>query len=282
MSLRLNRVSVLSFVSVLVLVLLAGSPAGAAPAAKAAPAATSAAAAGPVDLNTASQAQLEALPGVGAVTAKKIIAARPYASVADLSKAGLSAKGVQKLTPLVTVSAAAPAAPAAPATTPKPGKATPAAPAGPVDLNTGTQAQLEALPGIGPVTAKKIIAGRPYASVADLSRAGVPAKTITRITPMVTVARAPLASGNSAGVEPTRPTAAPKTGTTTTTTTTQTVAQTPPSPGMVWANPETKVFHRAGDPWYGKTKRGQWMTDADAVKAGYREAKKGGKGKTPA
>ena len=48
---------------------------------------------------------------------------------------------------------------------------------------------------------------------------------------------------------------------------------------MVWVNLETKVFHREGDPWYGKTKKGQWMTEADAVKAGYREAKKGGKPK---
>jgi hypothetical protein len=48
---------------------------------------------------------------------------------------------------------------------------------------------------------------------------------------------------------------------------------------MVWVNLETKVFHREGDPWYGKTKNGKWMTEADAVKAGYREAKKGGKAK---
>ena len=51
---------------------------------------------------------------------------------------------------------------------------------------------------------------------------------------------------------------------------------------MVWVNPETKIFHRQGDPWYGKTKKGQFMNEADAVKAGYREAKKGGKAKAPA
>jgi hypothetical protein len=42
---------------------------------------------------------------------------------------------------------------------------------------------------------------------------------------------------------------------------------------MVWVNLETKVFHRSGDRWYGRTKRGKSMTEADAVKAGYRLSK---------
>ena len=67
-----------------------------------------------VDLNTASEKELESLKGVGPATAKKIIAGRPYKSVDELSKAGLTAKQVEALKPLVTVGAAA-SAPAAPA-----------------------------------------------------------------------------------------------------------------------------------------------------------------------
>src|SRR5262249_20906693 len=112
-----HGVTLLTLLSVLVVPF--GSHAFAARGGKKA-AATPAAAAGPVDLNTASQAELEALPGVGAATAKKIIAGRPYGSVSDLSKAGVSAATVKKLGGLVTASggmsapAAAPAAARAP------------------------------------------------------------------------------------------------------------------------------------------------------------------------
>ncbi|MBI4036676.1 helix-hairpin-helix domain-containing protein [Candidatus Daviesbacteria bacterium] len=37
-----------------------------------------------------------------------------------------------------------------------------------VNINTASQAELEALPGIGPVTAAKIISGRPYSKAEDL------------------------------------------------------------------------------------------------------------------
>ena len=56
---------------------------------------------------------------------------------------------------------------------------------------------------------------------------------------------------------------------------TATGAQTPPQPGMVWVNTgsKSKVYHKEGDRWYGKTKNGKYMTEADAIKAGYRAVK---------
>jgi hypothetical protein len=42
--------------------------------------------------------------------------------------------------------------------------------------------------------------------------------------------------------------------------------------GMVWVNLKSKVYHK-DDAQYGKTKNGQFMTEEDAVKAGYRPAK---------
>jgi len=46
------------------------------------------------------------------------------------------------------------------------------------------------------------------------------------------------------------------------------------STGMVWVNTESGVYHKPGTRWYGKTKQGKYMTEADAQKAGYRASEK--------
>ena len=63
-----------------------------------------------------------------------------------------------------------------------------AAPAnGRINVNTATEAQLEGLPGIGPVIARRIVEGRPYRSVDDLGRVKeVGPKRLAEIRPLVT------------------------------------------------------------------------------------------------
>lgn len=43
--------------------------------------------------------------------------------------------------------------------------------------------------------------------------------------------------------------------------------------GKVWVNTESGVYHKSGR-WYGKTKAGKFMTEAEAKAAGYKEAQK--------
>ena len=58
----------------------------------------------------------------------------------------------------------------------------------PLDLNRATDEQLQRIPGIGPVSAAKIIAGRPYRKVEDLLKIpGIGQKKLEAIAPYVTL-----------------------------------------------------------------------------------------------
>ena len=45
--------------------------------------------------------------------------------------------------------------------------------------------------------------------------------------------------------------------------------------GKVWVNGETHVYHKEGSRYYGRTKNGKYMTEAEAMKEGDRPAKEG-------
>jgi DNA uptake protein ComE-like DNA-binding protein len=267
------------------------------------------AAAKKVNLNSATAAELEALPGVGEATAKKIIAGRPYTSVADLSRAGVSSATIDKISSLVTVKGGSKTAKSE--TTEKKSKSehtaakssatetrsekqsasrSSSAPSSsaPVDLNTASAKDLEALPGVGEATAKKIIAGRPYSSVEDLSRAGVSASTIQKISPLVVAGGHRRASSNRAPAPasasaPPPPATGPSTsratgGSSSSGSEVEQPYQAPPHAGMVWVNTATGVYHSEGDRWYGRTKEGKYMSEKDALAAGYRASKQKGEG----
>jgi competence ComEA-like helix-hairpin-helix protein len=167
-----------------------------------------------VDINSATQKELEDVKDIGPAKAKKIIAGRPYKSVDELSKAGLKPKAIDAIKPFVTVGkvqVAPVTAVATKATVPVSAAATKAAAdvtnatkdvkekaksksaaklalGTKININTADQTAIEKLPEIGPVKAKAIIDGRPYKSIEDVMKVkGIKGKTFDAIKDFIVV-----------------------------------------------------------------------------------------------
>lgn len=194
---------------------------------------------GKLDVNTASESELEAVDGIGPATAKKIIDNRPYRSINDLAKAGLSKSKID-------------------------------------DLRGSLKASRSS--------------AREESKAVDKAESDAAATAPSRADQAKSDQSSASGSANKTNDDSKKPslwerlrgkksedTASQQASNTRGESQKTTGVQSSPAPGggdgKVWVNTDTKVYHREGDQWYGKTKHGQYMTEREAVAQGYRPVK---------
>ena len=141
-----------------------------------------------------------------------------------------------------------------------------------VDLNTATASELEALPGIGKATAKKIIEHRPYARKDELVEKKIVSRgTYDKIRDRV-VAHGGTADKTRAAAGRTSDRSDVRSRDQGSALARQAAADRQ-SKERVWVNTASGVYHREGDVWYGKTQQGEYMMEDEAIAKGYRLSK---------
>ena len=148
-----------------------------------------------LDPNTAGEEELDRLPGVGPTAAKAIIRVReegvPFSSAADLlAVPGIGPSTLARMEPFLAWPRGARRRAPAPVQGPPQESRGPSWRASTIDLNRASQKDLEALPGVGPALAVRILALRDtlgrFLALDDLQRVrGLGPKTIARLKPLV-------------------------------------------------------------------------------------------------
>jgi competence ComEA-like helix-hairpin-helix protein len=171
----------------------------------------------PLDLNRATAQDLDALPGLGPALAQRIVDYRkahgPFKQIEDLSQvSGIGPHNLPKLKPYLGLGGPEAVVPPdweAAMTAGKSGSGTysesregrlpgskiglqPKTPGSVIDPNRASQADLETLPGIGPVLARRIIDYRrvhgPYKRIVDLRKvSGIGRKKLEKLRPYVVI-----------------------------------------------------------------------------------------------
>jgi competence ComEA-like helix-hairpin-helix protein len=144
-----------------------------------------------LDPNRAPEAELDRLPGVGPATARAIVAAREEGAVFRRPEDLLVVRGVgeatlERIRPALDVSAPPPPPRTVGSGARRSGTSPPQ-----VDVNRADVEELQALPGIGPALAERIVRARQeqmFTSVDDLIRVrGIGASTVERLRPHASV-----------------------------------------------------------------------------------------------
>lgn len=156
-----------------------------------------------VDINAATQSELERLPGIGPSKAAAIVEYRGshggFKSVDELDNVpGIGPSTMANLRPLVEVGAAPAGGGGATKSAPPPAEseappatAGSAGAAGRININTATVAELQKLPGIGPSKAANILADREqrglFSSCSDIGRvSGIGPATVSAVADLCT------------------------------------------------------------------------------------------------